>query len=78
MIRGAISRHEVVEDILRLVHALGTRRDAAKRLGVSGAYLSDVLNGKREPAGKLLTTLGYRRVLVFERIRSGADDGSAR
>lgn len=39
-------------------------RSYAKRWGVSAAYLSDVLLGKRNPGRKLAAALGYDVVLV--------------
>lgn len=48
------------------VKACGSQRTLAREIGVSEPYLSDVLNGRREPGAKLLEGLGYRRVVVYE------------
>ena len=37
-------------------------RQYAIELGVSAMYLSDVINGKREPGRKLLAPLGVRKI----------------
>lgn len=37
---------------------------------LSAAYVSDVLNGRREPAGKLLDALGLERVVTFRKMKS--------
>lgn len=39
----------------------------ARRLGVSNAYVSDIVNGRRDPGQKILEGLGYRRVISYER-----------
>jgi hypothetical protein len=42
-------------------------RMAAKGLGVSAPFLSDVLRGRTEPGPRILKKLGFRRVTVFFR-----------
>lgn len=37
-------------------------KDAATAYGISHAYLSDVLTGKRKPGRSILDALGYERV----------------
>jgi hypothetical protein len=37
----------------------------AKAIGVSAAFLGDVLHGRREPTGKILEYLGLERVVVY-------------
>ena len=44
----------------------------AQRAGISKGLLSNVLLGRREPRGKLLRYLGYRRVIAYERIGDDA------
>jgi transcriptional regulator with XRE-family HTH domain len=39
--------------------------DLAEKFGISKAYLSDVLNGKRGIADRLADAMGYERVVVF-------------
>ena len=48
------------------IREAGDQKTLAKQLGVSQSHLSDVLNGRREPADKILTGLGLRRVVTFE------------
>lgn len=43
-----------------------TAKDLAQRFGISQAYLSDVLNGRRGIADKLAGALGFERVVTFE------------
>ena len=42
-----------------------TQRAASLWIGVSYQHLNDVLSGKREPAGKILTALGLERVVSY-------------
>lgn len=37
----------------------------ANDIGVSLAFLHDVLNGRREPTGKILDYLGLERIVVY-------------
>lgn len=39
--------------------------EAAKELGVSHAYLSDVLHGNCKPGKKLLAAMGWERVVTY-------------
>jgi hypothetical protein len=45
----------------------GSQKDWAKAHGMSAVYVSDVLAGRREPAGKLLEALGVERVISYRR-----------
>lgn len=38
-------------------------RQTAKKHGISAAYLSDIMNGKRNPGQKILCSLGIQRVV---------------
>ena len=56
----------------RLWTGLSSRRPTAHNqlslaaaIGVSPAYLNDVLHGRREPQGKILEYLGLERVVVY-------------
>ena len=50
----------------RMIQQAGGQRALARRLGLSPSYLNDVMRGKREPAGKLLSALGLQRVVRYE------------
>lgn len=41
-----------------------TAGDAASSLSVSKQYLSDMLNGRRDPSERILSKLGLRRAVV--------------
>jgi transcriptional regulator with XRE-family HTH domain len=58
---------EPVLDALReIVKREGTMRAAAKAMGVSLSYVSDVLAGKRLPGQKILAALRLRKIVTFE------------
>lgn len=54
----------------------GSQKKAAETWGISPAFLSDVLNGKRDPGAKLLTALGFRRVVSYEHVNYERDPES--
>ena len=51
----------VMQRIRDLVNTLGSQKKAAKRLGVSAAYLGELLRGTRTPGPKVLGALGLRK-----------------
>lgn len=51
--------------ILEKRRAGRTLAELARELEVSPAYLSDVLNGNREPGPKILDALGIERVVSY-------------
>jgi hypothetical protein len=53
-----------LERLRRFVGEHETQRAAADALGISGPYLSDLLNGRREFSEPILQKLGLRRVVV--------------
>lgn len=51
---------------------LGSQRALAKELGVSEPYLSDVINGRRDPGPKILKALGLERIVDYRTVKKGA------
>ena len=47
----------------------GSQRALAKQIGVSPTFLNDIILGKREPAGKVVSFLGLQRRVTYEPIR---------
>lgn len=43
----------------------GSQRNLAKKIGVSAAFLNDIILGKREPSGKPLDYLELERVVRY-------------
>ena len=56
-----MSETAVLAAIRRVVREEGTQRNAACYFGVSAAFLSMVLRGKKAPGPKILRALGYRK-----------------
>lgn len=64
--------HEITVDEARellsqMVDEKGSQSAVAKWLGVSDAYLSDILNGNRGVSDDIARKLGYRKVVVYVR-----------
>ena len=51
----------------------GTITAWASANGISQAHVSDVLNGRRDPAQKILQALGLERVMDYRRQPIGRD-----
>lgn len=49
----------------------GTRRRFARKVGVSEAFLCDVLHGRRPPTGALLDVLGLHKRTIY----TGPEEG---
>jgi transcriptional regulator with XRE-family HTH domain len=57
-----------------LIGQAGSQKALAKNLGISAAYLSDVLHFRREPGKKLLDAIGIRAEVTYEYITTPIDD----
>src|SRR5262245_56870965 len=44
-----------------------TQAELAKAIGVSLPFVNDILNGKREPSGKVIEFLGLERIVTYKR-----------
>lgn len=63
-----MTKDELIQHLQQMIAQAGSQRELAIRLGVSAAYLGDVLHGKREPGSKLLKALGLERVVVYRKV----------
>ena len=61
-----ITSEQVREKLRRKASIMGSQKALAEDLGVSSAFISDILLGKRQPTGKVLECLGLRRVVRYE------------
>ncbi len=61
------------------VKQAGDQQTYARQIGISPAYLSDVLNARREPGDSILSALGLRKQVryVEARNQSATADGLA-
>lgn len=57
---------DVVAMVRSRVAEAGSMREYARRTGVTVAYVSDLLNGRRAPGPKILGPLGLERVETVE------------
>ena len=60
---------EVFKRLRAACKAAGGQGAWAERHGMSAAYISDVLNGRRDPGESILRALGLRRVVNYVEVR---------
>lgn len=60
----AMKQIDPTERLQAFVDKYPTQREAAAALKISGAYLSDLLNGRREFSDAILERLALRRIVV--------------
>jgi hypothetical protein len=60
---------DVLRRLRRECDKAGTQAAWAKAAGVSGAYVNDVLQRRREPGDKILRALGLVRVVAYRKAR---------
>ncbi len=63
--RSTFRSGDVVQRLKGECARVGSQRAWAKQAGVSEAYISDVLAGRREPGEAILTVLGLTRQVVY-------------
>ena len=63
------SKKDVVAELEDLVFRLSTQKVLAQKIGISEAYLSDVIHGRREPGNKILSFLGYEKVVCYREVK---------
>lgn len=61
-----LTLQDVIELIRGEAEKTGSQKELAKKLGVSAQYISDILNGRREPGDAILKPLGLRKVTTYE------------
>lgn len=59
---------EVRQKLRQAACDAGSQKALAERIGVSSAFLSDIILAKREPSGAVLSFLGLRRAVRYESI----------
>lgn len=69
-----MTKDELLQHLRQQVAETGTQKDLAVKLGVSAAYLGDVLMGRKEPGKKLLKSLGLRRESIYLKDEKGSCD----
>lgn len=66
-----LSKADLVGLLRQRAKRAGSQQALAETLGVTPAYLSDVLGGRREPGPKILEGLKLRRQFVYVQRRGG-------
>ncbi len=61
----ATTLSEVLDALRQAVSAAGSQRTYASQIGVSQAYLGDVLHGRRHPGERVLSALGLKRIVII-------------
>lgn len=62
-----ITQEEILEIIREMAKKWDTQRELADQLGVSAAYMSDILAGIRPVSDGVARRLGYRRIVKYTR-----------
>lgn len=73
-----MKREELLTEILVYIaknHG-GKQNRFADSIGVSCAYVSDIVNGKKEPSKKILELIGVVRTVTYKKINHKKGAGS--
>jgi transcriptional regulator with XRE-family HTH domain len=60
-----MNQQQFIKRLQQLIAEKGTQKEAARYLGISAAYLSDILAGKRTAGPKILNKLGLEPRTVY-------------
>lgn len=67
MAKQEITEEEIKGVIEQMVKAWGSQRKVADHLGISAAFLSDIIHGNRPVSNKVAQKLGYKKVVKYAR-----------
>jgi plasmid maintenance system antidote protein VapI len=62
-----ITQAEILEIIKEMAKKWDTQKELAEHLGISNAYMSDILAGIRPVSGGVAQRIGYRRIVKYTR-----------
>ena len=62
-----ITQEEILEIIRDMAKKWDTQKELAEHLGISNAYMSDILAGIRPVSDGVARRLGYRRIVKYTR-----------
>lgn len=63
--QGYLTPDDVREDLRLLADSMSTHSALAVKIGISPAYLCDVLQGRREPGPAILRFLKVKKVVIY-------------
>lgn len=72
-----LDEHDVIERLRVAVDQAGGQRAFARSIGVTAAYVNDMLRGRRSVGAKVLDALGIERVVTHRveyRDRAGSGE----
>ena len=69
LISGRMTIDEVLALLLAECEKAGGRTRWARLRGLSAAYVSDVLNRRREPGRAILAPLGVEKTVTYRKVR---------
>ena len=69
-----ISRQKIRDLIKAECVKAGSQSNLAKRCGISAGYMSQIVNGEREPAEILCYLIGIERVVTYRKIRTDGEN----
>ena len=67
MSKQEITQDELKDIIEKMVTQWGSQRKVSDHLGISAAFLSDIINGNRPISNKVAQKLGYSKVVKYRR-----------
>lgn len=70
---AVICEPEMRAKFLAVVRSFELAKSAAKALGISQQYLSDMMNGRREISDEVARKLGYRKVVRYQRMEKAKE-----
>lgn len=62
---GELNKQEMASVLRAYCGAFSTQKEAAKALGITAQYLSDMLNGYRNIGPTVANRLGYQHTIVY-------------
>lgn len=65
MIDRILNHDDMLHEVKRWIFAAGSQKKAAKALGISEQYMTDVVKGRREVGPTLANALGYDKVIMY-------------
>jgi len=63
-----IKMHDPYKIFIEYVRQCGSQKKAAKRLGISPAYVNDIMQKRKEISDNVASKLGYLRVIKLVKI----------
>lgn len=65
---NAVTPNGIAVLMLRLKMEKGSQKEAAKSIGISEQYFSDIINGRRAVSARVAEYFGYKPLCLFQLI----------